>query len=122
MSARARRIALAAVAAAALIGPLARALPLRSWLGREPPLAVTPALATRGERFVASRCLVCHRDIPLPERVRGWDVRRAYDTLGRLPQVDPGMPPFPGDDADRRAVAAYLVVLGGGAGEAAAAR
>jgi mono/diheme cytochrome c family protein len=113
VSARSRRIVLA-VAAAAVLYPLVATLPLRSWLGLTPPLEVTPALAAAGERFVASRCLGCHRDIALPPRVRGWDVTRAYDTLGRLAEVNRGMPPFPGDDGDRRAVAAYLVLLGGG--------
>jgi mono/diheme cytochrome c family protein len=121
VSARSRRIVLAVVAAAVLY-PVAATLPLRSWLGLAPPLEVTPALAAAGERFVASRCLGCHRDIALPPRVRGWDVNRAYDTLGRLPEVNRGMPPFPGDESDRRAVAAYLVVLGGAAAEVTVAR
>jgi hypothetical protein len=34
-----------------------------------------------------------------------------YELLGRLPEVNEMMPPFPGNDAERRAVAEHLATL-----------
>jgi mono/diheme cytochrome c family protein len=60
------------------------------------------------------RCLGCHRDVPLKPRVAGWSAAFAWEVLGRLPRMNPGMPAFPGDAAERRALAAYLEALGAG--------
>jgi mono/diheme cytochrome c family protein len=79
----------------------------------ERPLLVTPALVARGHEVLLRRCWGCHHEVPLAPRVRGWDVRRAYDAIGRLPELYRGMPAFPGDDEERRALAAYLASLGG---------
>ncbi|BDG04075.1 hypothetical protein AMOR_30710 [Anaeromyxobacter oryzae] len=97
---------------AALLVIVADALPVARWLGLDPPPVVTPALVARGREVLARRCWGCHREVPLAPRVRGWDVRRAYDAIGRLPELYRAMPPFPGTDEERRALAAYLAELG----------
>jgi mono/diheme cytochrome c family protein len=106
------RNALLAVATAAIAVGLAGDLPIRRWLGLEPPLAESSELAARGRRVLSDKCLHCHALIPLPSRVRGWDVHRAYDAIGRLPELNRAMPAFYGTDDERRALAAYLVELG----------
>jgi mono/diheme cytochrome c family protein len=78
-----------------------------------PPLQRTPEALALGERVLASRCLHCHSDIPLAPRVAGWSPERAYEALGRLPQLYAAMPPFHGTDEERRALAVYLSALGG---------
>jgi mono/diheme cytochrome c family protein len=77
--------------------------------------ARTPAALERGRAVVRGRCLHCHATIPLAPRVAGWSAERAYDALGRLPELRPAMPAFSGDDQERRAVAVYLSALGAGA-------
>ena len=79
-----------------------------------PRLEPSPEAIDRGRAFVQGRCLQCHATIALAPRVAGWSVRRAYETVGRLPEVNPAMPRFPGSEDDRRAVAAYLAALGAG--------
>jgi mono/diheme cytochrome c family protein len=76
------------------------------------PLRPTPEALALGERILASRCLHCHSAIPLAPRVAGWSAERAYEALGRLPQLYPAMPPFHGTDDERRALAMYLATLG----------
>ena len=85
---------------------------------RSRPAVETPELVASGERLFADKCLHCHRDVPLTPRVAGWSPQRAYDTLARLPQVTPAMPPFHGTDEDRRAVAAFLAAVGRGRAKA----
>ena len=85
---------------------------------RSRPAVETPELVASGERLFADKCLHCHRDVPLTRRVAGWSPQRAYDTLARLPQVTPAMPPFHGTDEDRRAVAAFLAAVGRGRAKA----
>ncbi len=77
-----------------------------------PPLVATPEALALGERVLARRCLHCHSEIPLAPRVAGWSAERAYEAIGRLPQLYPAMPPFPGTDDERRALAVYLAALG----------
>jgi mono/diheme cytochrome c family protein len=79
-----------------------------------PPPVETPEAVAWGKQLFTQRCLHCHRDVALPPRVAGWTVARAYDAVGRLPQLSPAMPPFRGTDAERRALAAFLSALGGG--------
>jgi mono/diheme cytochrome c family protein len=78
-----------------------------------PPLRETPEALALGERVLASRCLHCHSAIPLAPRVAGWSAERAYEALGRLPELYPSMPAFHGTDDERRALALYLARLGG---------
>jgi mono/diheme cytochrome c family protein len=77
-----------------------------------PPLRPTPEALALGQRVLASKCLHCHSAIPLAPRVAGWSAERAYEALGRLPQLYPAMPPFHGSEEERRALAVYLAALG----------
>lgn len=80
-----------------------------------PPLVETPEAVAAGQAVFAYRCMGCHRDVPLHARVAGWSADRAYETIGRLPQVPrANMPAFPGTEEDRRALAVYLHALGAG--------
>jgi mono/diheme cytochrome c family protein len=107
------RPAIALLAAAALL-VLAGVAWDRGLLRPPPRLERTPEAIARGRAFIRTRCQNCHEMIALPARVAGWSARRAYDTVGRLPQVNPAMPIFPGSEADRRDVAVYLSALGAG--------
>lgn len=97
---------------------------LVTWLGGldgvlESPPAPPPSgdRIEAGRRVLAYRCLMCHRDLPLRPRVKGWTEPFAYQALGRLQKLNGGMPPFGGDDEERRALAAYLSALGAGQAE-----
>ncbi len=79
------------------------------------PLVESPEAVAAGQAVFAYRCTPCHQDVPLARRVAGWSVERAYQTIGRLPQVPrANMPAFPGTEDDRRALAAFLAALGAG--------
>lgn len=79
------------------------------------PLVDSPEAVAAGRAVFAFRCSPCHRDVPLRERVAGWPLQRAYETIGHLPEVPrANMPPFPGTEEDRRALAAFLAALGAG--------
>ena len=82
------------------------------------PIVVTPELVASGRRVYRDRCHTCHNDIPLRKRVDGWEPMHAYEVIGRLPTIGKPekkpMPPFPGTDDDRRALAAWLSELGAG--------
>ncbi len=80
-----------------------------------PPLVETAEAVAEGREVFAYRCVSCHRDVPLAPRVQGWSAERAYQTIGRLPSVPrANMPPFPGTEEDRRALAVFLQALGAG--------
>ena len=100
----------------ALLGAaaLAAAAALAGILRGPPRLVRTPEAVSRGRAVLAARCLHCHATIPLPPRVAGWSIERAYDAIGRLPQLRPAMPPFAGSEEERRALAAYLSAIGAG--------
>lgn len=103
----------AALAAAGLL--LAGAWAFQAgWLRPPPDLRVTPEALALGRRVLAGRCLHCHAAIPLAPRVRGWSAERAYEALGRLPELRPAMPPFVGTEEERRALAVYLAEAGAG--------
>jgi mono/diheme cytochrome c family protein len=106
------RIRNAALAAAVLLVAGAWAWDAGLLRPAPPPLRATPEALALGERVLASRCLHCHSDIPLAPRVAGWSPERAYEALGRLPQLYPAMPPFHGTDDERRALAVFLSALG----------
>jgi len=83
------------------------------------PIAVTPELVAAGRLVYRNRCHTCHTDIPLAKRVKGWEPMHAYEVIGRLPTIgvsgtNKPMPPFPGTDEDRRALAAWISELGAG--------
>jgi mono/diheme cytochrome c family protein len=81
---------------------------------RRPPIAETPAALALGERVFRDKCLHCHSDIPIAARLAGWTPERAYDAIGKLPELYPAMPEFFGTDDERRALAAYLAAVGAG--------
>ncbi|HSN92831.1 MAG TPA: cytochrome c [Anaeromyxobacteraceae bacterium] len=81
---------------------------------RHPALPETPETVAHGRKVFARRCLHCHQDVPLRKRVEGWSAARAYEAIGRLPQIASNMPPFRGTEEERRALAAYLASLGAG--------
>jgi mono/diheme cytochrome c family protein len=93
----------------------------RSGLLRPPPapIVVTPELVAAGRKVYRNRCHTCHTDIPLGRRVKDWAPMHAYEVIGRLqgigvsPERKP-MPPFPGTDDERRALAAWISELGAG--------
>jgi mono/diheme cytochrome c family protein len=81
---------------------------------RHPTIPQTPEAIAHGRRVFAQMCVRCHTDVPLERRLAGWTADRAYEAIGRLPQIAANMPPFPGTEEERRALAAYLATLGAG--------
>lgn len=79
-----------------------------------PALAGTAEAIARGHAVVRARCQRCHAALRLDRRVTGWTVEQAYDALGRLPRLRPGMPAFAGTEDERRDLAVYLAALGAG--------
>jgi len=80
-----------------------------------PPLVDSPQAVEAGRAVFAYRCVSCHRDVPLQKRVAGWSPEKAFEIIGRLPTVPrANMPPFPGTEEDRRALAVFLAALGAG--------
>jgi len=109
VSRRARLAALAVAAVAVAVAVVIAVAPR----GR-PSLVETPEALARGERVFRAKCLHCHGDVPLARQVAGWTAERAYDAIGRLPQLYPAMPEFHGSDDERRALAVYLSAMGEG--------
>ena len=106
-------VALLAVAALTLAGGLAWDAGL--FAPPRPPRGETPEAVAAGQAVFAHRCTGCHRDVPLDRRVAGWSADRAYQTIGRLPDVPrANMPAFPGSEEERRALALFLQALGAG--------
>jgi len=109
---RAMRWSLLAVALASLAAyPV-----IRSGVLEPPPagVVVTPEAIARGRLVYRYRCHGCHNDIPLSKRVAGWSADQAYAFIGDLPKRTRAMPSFAGDDAERRALAAWVHALGAG--------
>ncbi|HUL59009.1 MAG TPA: c-type cytochrome [Anaeromyxobacteraceae bacterium] len=109
-----RTLLAAAAATFVLVVAAALAVPRLAGRGAGPPSGATVELVAAGRRIFANRCWGCHHEIPLPGRIRGWTLAHAYETIGRLPSVSRAMPPFPGSDDERRALAAYLAAVGQG--------
>lgn len=83
--------------------------------GREEGAAVAPPDPTRvkeGRRLFGEACGRCHREIRLERKVAGWNEPLAAQVLARLHRMNPAMARFDLDDAERQALAAYLVTLG----------
>jgi mono/diheme cytochrome c family protein len=79
-----------------------------------PPLVETPEAIGWGRRLFEDRCLHCHSDVPLAPRVAGWSPERAYEAIGRLPELYASMPAFHGTDDERRALAVFVSAVGAG--------
>jgi mono/diheme cytochrome c family protein len=76
-------------------------------------VAETQAGGEAGKGYVDEHCAMCHADDgqwPMSKRPHR-SVDEFYELLGRLPEVNEMMPPFAGDDAQRRAVASYLAAI-----------
>jgi mono/diheme cytochrome c family protein len=72
-----------------------------------------PVRVAKGQRIFAATCAHCHREIRLERRVAGWCEPLAFDVVGRLSRMNAAMPRLELGEEDRRALAAYVVTLGG---------
>jgi mono/diheme cytochrome c family protein len=110
-------------------------LSLRTWRGRRmPPFVGTATEKSSLARFLASltettqqtefigdgqnifeeKCLFCHgkkANWPMEKIAAGKTAADFYDRIGRLPEINPIMPPFEDGDDKRRAVSQYLEML-----------
>lgn len=104
-------------------GPDAERLVLARWLAGldgivEPEGVEAGDFLSRGRKVMEGFCLSCHvldgppSKNPLRPKVRGWTQDLAYQTVGRLSRMNPGMIDYDGPDADRQALAAWLAVVG----------
>jgi mono/diheme cytochrome c family protein len=108
-----RRWPTAALGAALVVFPGAAPAPARA---TEAP--VSPEVYARGEQAMRRFCLSCHGSPggqppdPLGPRLRPevWgDPEQAYRNVGQLWRINRRMDqPFPGDDADRKALSEWL--------------
>lgn len=83
-------------------------------------IAADAAASDAGRQYFDANCAICHGDdSQWPMRHRPPRAPEAFfELLGRLPEINPLMPPFEGDEALRRAVAAHLSSLAAGAATA----
>ncbi len=97
---------------------------LARWLGAldgevepEPPLEASAKVAA-GPALLEQHCLSCHelkssgQTLGMATRVKGWSAAKAYENLGQLPKLNEAMPPFEGNDEERKSLADYLSQLG----------
>jgi len=126
----------AEIARVTLSGPWSVGLPGRGWLyangltgrevetaRREGLAAVVPAVGTsgaepspeRGALVAAAACSPCHTERALAARLDGWPSAAIAAAVARLDSLSPASPPFPGDAADARDLAAHLARLDGAA-------
>jgi mono/diheme cytochrome c family protein len=74
---------------------------------------ITPRRASAsGGAIFDSNCAMCHGsegEFPIAPLVSGRNEEDLYEAIGRLPDLNPMMPPFEGNDAERRALAQHLV-------------
>ena len=77
---------------------------------------------TKGESVYRAACLRCHSVDgynAIRPLVRGWRRATVRDLLEKMNEVKASMPPFPGTDAEKEALADYLVTLNPAAEEGA---
>jgi mono/diheme cytochrome c family protein len=68
-----------------------------------------------GEPLFEGQCAMCHAEgseWPMRDLVEGRTERQLFEDLGRLPELDPMMPPFEGTEDERRHLAEWLVQFG----------
>jgi mono/diheme cytochrome c family protein len=86
--------------------------------GADPATVARPAGDSRdaGAAFFEANCAMCHGpDGEWPLAKRAARTAAEFEALlGRLPEVNEMMPPFPGNDEERRAVAEHLAALTSG--------
>lgn len=107
-------------------------LGLQTWRGRRmPPFAGTAAekislagflaslneptsqakLTGEGQRIFEEKCLFCHgvqANWPMDQIAAGKTAAEFFEAIGRLPEINPIMPPFEGGEEKRRVVSQYL--------------
>ena len=67
-----------------------------------------------GQKFFEEKCLFCHggkANWPMQHIAAGKTAEEFYEAIGRLPDINPIMPPFEGGDEKRLLVSRYLEVL-----------
>jgi mono/diheme cytochrome c family protein len=72
------------------------------------------AVASPGRQVFEDYCAMCHLeegDWPMGKMLKGRGAEELYDLIGRLPEVNEGMPPFEGSEEERRALADYLATF-----------
>ena len=78
------------------------------------PLTSDTASTSYGEDLFEMQCESCHSARgyrSMARRTDGWDADFAADILQHLPAMHGTMPPFAGNEEDRKALARYLVSL-----------
>lgn len=73
-----------------------------------------PATQPSGAASFDSHCAMCHgegSEFPIAPLVAGKSEAQLYDAIGRLPDLNPMMPPFDGSEAERRALARHLAAM-----------
>lgn len=82
-------------------------------------LAAAAAAADAGKQYFEDNCAMCHGDdSQWPFRQRPSRTADEFaEMLGRLPQINEMMPPFTGDDTQRRALAEHLAALTAASGQ-----
>jgi mono/diheme cytochrome c family protein len=78
------------------------------------PLTADTTSAAYGEYLFQLQCASCHSAKGyrgMDRRADGWDAEFAADILQHLPPMHGTMPPFAGNEADRKALGAYLAGL-----------
>jgi mono/diheme cytochrome c family protein len=78
------------------------------------PLTVDTSSPAYGAYLFQLQCASCHSVRGyrgMDRRANGWDAEFAADILQHLPPMHGTMPPFAGNEADRKALGAYLASL-----------
>lgn len=76
------------------------------------PAGARPS-AERGSLVAAAACAPCHSDGGLSRRLEGWPAAAIAAAVTRLDRLSAASPPFPGNAADARDLAAHLALLDG---------
>ena len=74
------------------------------------PISEGPALG-EGQRIFEAKCFFCHAteaNWPMERLVQNRTSEEFYEKIGRLPEINPIMPPFGGTDEERILLAEYL--------------
>lgn len=78
------------------------------------PTAGDEGASGAGQTFFEQKCSFCHGAVaawPFSTIAKRRSAEDFYELLGRLPKVNPAMPPFDGTETDRKLVAEFLAGL-----------